>query len=216
MKRHVGKHACSCGCGEIIEILPIHHKRGIPAFIKGHNFISDFNPRLEEDVVIDRKSVIWEMLSDEEKERRLANLKRFGKREEHPYWKGGRIYDDNGYIKIRLPEHPHATDGYIQEHRLVMEGFLSENFPNSPYLMMISGKLYLRPEVVVHHVNEVKDDNRIENLFPFPDGAAHVFWHKSSLPDDEKIRRIKLGLYRTHVDEEKLNTNDEPTNGEPK
>lgn len=197
-----------CGCEEYIDVKFEHYRRGIPKYIKGHNFYGDHNPRTEGDAEDSRRSPAWEVLSDEEKQRRLDNLNSFGKMEEHPGWKGGRVKDDSGYIRIRMPEHPHAKDGYILEHRLVMESFLAETYPNSPYLLMRGGKLYLKSEAVVHHINEVKDDNRIENLFPFPDNAAHIFWHSSRLPDEEKIRRIKLGLYKTHIKGEILETDD--------
>lgn len=56
-----------------------------------------------------------------------------------------------GYVLVKAPKsHPHARqDGSILEHRLVMEEHLGR---------------HLGPEEVVHHVNGVKDDNRIENL----------------------------------------------------
>lgn len=197
IKRHQGKHLCLCGCGEAIDIIESHHRNGIPKFIKGHNFYGDLNPKIDADVKIEERSVLWEVLSDEEKERRMSNLKFFQPMEEHPYWKGGRIVDENGYIRVRVLDHPFSSDGYVLEHRLVMEGFLAESYPNSPYLTKVGGKLYLKPEVVIHHINEIKDDNNISNLFPFPDDAAHTFWHKSPLSDKEKIDRIKNGQYKT-------------------
>jgi len=33
---------------------------------------------------------------------------------------------------------------------------------------------YLRPEEVVHHINGVKDDNRIENLTFFANDSEHA------------------------------------------
>jgi hypothetical protein len=36
---------------------------------------------------------------------------------------------------------------------------------------------YLKPEEVVHHVNGVRDDNRIENLQLFNNQNEHVFYH---------------------------------------
>ncbi len=61
----------------------------------------------------------------------------------------GRIGDSRGYIKIYMPEHPYANKKYVLEHRLVMEKHLGR---------------YLHSDEIVHHLNEIKDDNRIENL----------------------------------------------------
>jgi DNA-directed RNA polymerase subunit RPC12/RpoP len=55
-----------------------------------------------------------------------------------------------GYVEVWKPDHPMAQkSGYLMEHRLVMAEHL--------------GRL-LEPSEVVHHRNEVKTDNRIENL----------------------------------------------------
>lgn len=59
--------------------------------------------------------------------------------------------DANGYIKVLVGyKHPHNNKGYVALHRLVIEAHLGR---------------YLEPEEVVHHINEVKTDNRLENLY---------------------------------------------------
>lgn len=56
----------------------------------------------------------------------------------------------DGYIKVYVPDHPHATaDGYVMKYTLVMERHI--------------GRL-LNEDEVVHHVNHVRNDNRLENL----------------------------------------------------
>ena len=65
-------------------------------------------------------------------------------------WKGGRVTDSAGYVRVMCKEHPNTTStGYVLEHRLVMEKYLGR---------------YLFPDETVHHKNGVKCDNRIENL----------------------------------------------------
>lgn len=61
----------------------------------------------------------------------------------------GRTYR-GGYIFIYKPNHLFSSNrGYIPEHRYIMEQFLGFTF---------------LPCQDVHHINSIKDDNRIENL----------------------------------------------------
>lgn len=84
----------------------------------------------------------------------------------HPQWKGGRIRR-KGYIFLHRPDHPYCDSlGYVREHRLVMEEHLGR---------------FLEPKEVVHHVNEVKDDNRLENLELFADNGKHTAHHLKHL-----------------------------------
>jgi len=83
-------------------------------------------------------------------------------------WKGGRSLDDDGYIRIKLtpndPFHPMAMcRGYVLEHRLVMAKHLNR---------------CLHSREVVHHKNEIRDDNRIENLMLFANKTEHLAWHR--------------------------------------
>ena len=56
-----------------------------------------------------------------------------------------------GYKKVYIPVHPFSdAKGYVFEHRLIMEEYL---------------KCHLDPrELLVHHINGIRDDNRLENL----------------------------------------------------
>lgn len=56
----------------------------------------------------------------------------------------------DGYVSVFVPNHPNATkDGMVMEHHLVMEHHIGR---------------YLKKDEVVHHINHIRDDNRIENL----------------------------------------------------
>lgn len=61
-----------------------------------------------------------------------------------------RYIDDRGYVRVYMPQHPCNNHGYVLEHRYVVEQHL--------------GRL-LEPHEVVHHINEIKTDNRIGNLY---------------------------------------------------
>lgn len=70
--------------------------------------------------------------------------------DQNPNWKGGRRIDKDGYVLIHCPYHPFADgDGYVREHRLLMEKHLVR---------------FLTPLEVVHHDNWNVSDNRLENL----------------------------------------------------
>lgn len=67
----------------------------------------------------------------------------------HPFWKGGKIIED-GYVYIKVSNHPYADRyGYMAEHRLMAEKALGR---------------YLRLHEMVHHINEIRSDNRNSNF----------------------------------------------------
>ncbi len=79
-------------------------------------------------------------------------------------WKGGKVKTGLGYVQIHNPTHPYAqSKGYVYEHRLVMENHIGR---------------YLKPEEIIHHINGIVDDNRIENLMLFANKAKHNSYEK--------------------------------------
>ncbi len=61
-----------------------------------------------------------------------------------------------GYIKIWSSDHPNKdSSGYVLEHRLVYEHYL---------YILFDEHVYIPDHMDVHHLNGVKDDNRIQNL----------------------------------------------------
>jgi hypothetical protein len=68
----------------------------------------------------------------------------------HSCWKGGTYKTYQGYIMEWKPDHPFANnDGYVYQHRLVLEQKLGR---------------YLTEEEQTHHINGNREDNRPDNL----------------------------------------------------
>jgi hypothetical protein len=69
----------------------------------------------------------------------------------HPSKHGGHSKKrKDGYIRVYLPTHPYCSkDGYVMEHRLVMESHLGR---------------FLEKGEEIHHINRDRKDNRLENL----------------------------------------------------
>lgn len=79
-------------------------------------------------------------------------------------WKGGRVDHSDGYRYVLAVDHPYTANGYVLEHRIVMERWLRQNKPDSPFLIRLGQNLYLKPGCHVHHKDEDRRNNRIENL----------------------------------------------------
>ena len=77
-------------------------------------------------------------------------------------WKNGKYQDKVGYIHIYKPKHLDSKDGYILEHRLIMEEMIGRR---------------LKPEEVVHHKNKIKNDNKPKNLQLFENSSSHIRFH---------------------------------------
>lgn len=101
----------------------------------------------------------------------------------------------HGYVHLFKPNHIEAMKtGYVREHRMIMSDFI--------------GRKLLHNEEV-HHKNEIKNDNRIDNLEIKIKPAHTSYHHKGKLKPRkgsevchfygcDVLQKSKYGLCRKH------------------
>lgn len=93
-----------------------------------------------------------------------------------------------GYVLVHKKDHPFCDkSGMVFEHRLVVEDN-ADKF-DEKFFVCIGGKKYLKKEYSVHHKNEVRTDNSIENLMVLTK-AEHRRLHNA----EREIIRNRKGL----------------------
>ena len=103
--------------------------------------------------------------------------------EEDPRFIGRRKY--KGYVEIYKPNHPNSNShGYIREHRFLV----SEHIVRP-----------LTTDEDVHHINGIKDDNRLENLQLILKSEHTKLHHKG-----KKIINGSMSYKHTHFNKELL------------
>jgi uncharacterized protein (DUF1330 family) len=85
----------------------------------------------------------------------------------------GRKRTPRGYVVLLVKSHPNAdVSGYVMEHRVIMEQHLGR---------------YLQKNEVVHHLNGIKHDNRLNNL-EVMDHTEHTIMHHVGLKRSKETR----------------------------
>ncbi len=112
------------------------------------------------------------------RKRKFCSHKCAASKDNNGRWNGGKSFPSDGYILIKVYDHPfrHANN-YVLEHRLIMEKHLGR---------------FLTEEECVHHINNIKTDNRIENLLLCCTTSEHSKLHtkkgiKGVVPIDNNI-----------------------------
>ena len=107
----------------------------------------------------DGDAIRTQWINNDKRREQTSNLAKINlgkKGKEHPRWTGGIIKNDSGYLLVHCPEHPRSHKGHVRQHILVMEKHLDRQLkyygPGNPN------------NEIVHHINEIRDDNRLENL----------------------------------------------------
>ena len=90
------------------------------------------------------------------------------------------IRDHAGYLRIWEPSHPSASQGRVLEHRWVIEQSIGRHLMSDEH---------------VHHLNGIKDDNRLDNL-QVMDAQAHRLLTAAELKDQRQSEAAELAEYR--------------------
>ncbi len=154
---------CSVSCSLI----------GRPAYFKGKNLSEETKRKISESK---KGTPSWNKGLTTETDERVKELgKKSGDSRINKPRKPFRMLSK--YKWIMAPEHPRANGSkVVMEQIIIMEKHLGR---------------FLTKEEVVHHRNEIKTDNRIENLQLFANKAEHMRYHAMNSPDN--------GLYKSHV-----------------
>jgi hypothetical protein len=91
-------------------------------------------------------------------------------------WNGGKFTRKDGYVEIYSPQHPRVLTRkakmirqYVMEHILLAESKLGR---------------FLHDNEVVHHLNGIRNDNRIENIVVMT-RAKHAKEHNPRVPKNK-------------------------------
>jgi len=160
---------CSCGCNEEIIIKPHHKYYGTPKYISGHQFR---NRKFSEEhkrklSLIHKRPKPWLKGRKVSKETRdkISNKLKGRIKVLNPIIRKGNYY----YIKLRV-FHPKANKrGFIKRSHFIMEKHIGR---------------YLKQGEIIHHINEITTDDRLENL-KLMTSEEHTSYHQAG-------RRTKL------------------------
>jgi hypothetical protein len=93
--------------------------------------------------------------------------------EKHHNWKGGKPKNKHGYVMVN-------QNGKMRlEHRVLMEKHIGRK---------------LREDEHIHHINGIKDDNRIENLQVIDPVEHQKIHNQLDLPEDKIIKMFNDGM----------------------
>ena len=145
---------CKCGCGKLLHTTDNRGRKH--SFVSGHNLDHTPNPSKKftqpcdfcKKPVTKYKSLGYKLVTCSNICRAKANgIRHRGSK--NCNFKRGYYIESNGYIAEQRPGHPLADKKCrVLQHRRIAYDYLG----------------YLPKGIIVHHINHVKTDNRIENL----------------------------------------------------
>lgn len=172
-KRKTKEIECACGCetkipdmnkwGQTVRFVVGHNSRGTNNPMYGVHRFGEEAPMYGKKLSIETRSKLSEAMKGRfaGENNPMYGVHRFG--QSSPGYKGG-IKEHEGYRLILSRDHPYCNkDGYVYEHRLIMEAYLGR---------------YLRPDEDVNHIDGDRSNNKIENL-EVMSHSEHAAFHQA-------------------------------------
>lgn len=108
-------------------------------------------------------------------------------------FKGKETISNLGYVLEYCPGHPKPCDRStlgtrVRQHRLVIERNHTKFDPK--YFKEINGWIVLKDEYDVHHINEIKTDNRLENLQILTKSEHTTLHNRMNIQNAHKYKKI--------------------------
>ena len=103
-------------------------------------------------------------------------------------WKSDEKINYYGYKMIRVLDHPFRNiNNFVFEHRLLAEKYLMTDEQS----IEVNGKKYLKPELDVHHIDQDKSNNSIDNLIIVSKKEHRKIHNKLDPRDRDEFGRFK-------------------------
>jgi len=100
--------------------------------------------------------------------------------ENHYRWVGDSYVTAKGYVGLSRS----MTKSPLKlQHRQVIEDAMTAQVPTHPFLVEVDGKLQLRREIHVHHIDRVRSNNELSNLLALTP-SAHLLLHRTNRKPD--------------------------------
>lgn len=89
----------------------------------------------------------------------------------------GSITIHKGYYYIITFKHPFRVNNRISRCRFNLENYLRKYQPNNKYLVEVNRIKYLIPNIIIHHKNFIKDNDKPKNLQILDNQSQHTSLH---------------------------------------
>lgn len=96
-------------------------------------------------------------------------------------WAGGTYQFSTGYVRSKRQALGLATVAF--EHRMVILQAMLDACPDHPFLQEADGKMRLRTEIEVHHIDRKRSNNELSNLLAVTKDAHAQIHHRGKKPE---------------------------------